>query len=495
MLFFIVGLLLIRIFYPWFWQGTLSAGDWPYLFAENIKEFSWMPEIRYLWLAPYYQIVTKIVVQYLRVPWEITEKLFWFLPFVLLSLWSSYRLTKSALGSLIYTTNTYALMIVGGGQLGVAFAYALAPLVLKFLMETKKIMLTGLIVALQVSFDPRITALTVIAALIYYGFIGVTLRKLFFVGICVGIAGIFNLYWIVPLLNSHAPIAQQLGETTIASIKFLSFATFEQTISLVHPNWPENIFGKIYFMQPEFLVVAILAFSSLIFKPKTTKVLYFAVIALIGAFLAKGANPPFGEVYIWLFTYVPGFSLFRDPSKFYLYPVLAFSVLIPFAIQSTKKIRFFSLLFILFWSFTIREALLGQLSGTFKPTTVPHEYVRLKDFLVSQQEPFQTLWIPERQRFGFASKLHPAVDARLLTGESSISGILAWINSKDAQRELSSRNIKYIVVGYDSRGELFLTDRKYDETVYDETLDQVTKISWLHKEGEFGKIGVFEVVH
>src|SRR3989344_2949384 len=194
MIFIAVLIVIALVFIPRATFATLSLGVWPFFFVKNIKEFSWIPEIRYLWLAPYYQIVTKIVVQYLRVPWEITEKLFWFLPFILLSLWSSYRLTKSALGSLIYTTNTYALMIVGGGQLGITFAYALAPLVLKFLMETKKIMLAGLIVAVQVMFDPRVAVLTMIAALVYYGFIGVTLRKLFFIGVCVGVAAIFNLY-------------------------------------------------------------------------------------------------------------------------------------------------------------------------------------------------------------------------------------------------------------------------------------------------------------
>ena len=33
-------------------------------------------------------------------------------------------------------------------------------------------------------------------------------------------------------------------------------------LSLLHPNWPENLFGKVYFLQPEFLILPILAFSA-----------------------------------------------------------------------------------------------------------------------------------------------------------------------------------------------------------------------------------------
>ncbi len=485
MLFFVLTIVLF-IFRSWFAASSLSAGDWPYLFFENIREFSWSPQIRFLWLAPYYQILTKFAVQYLGIPWAATEKIFWFLPFILLSLFGSYRLSRSPLGALIYTTNTYALMIVGGGQMGIAMAYAIAPLVLSRFIKGKGVVLNGLLLSAQVMFDPRIAFLTLIASIIFRP----SLRA---VGTSIGIAAIFNLYWIIPLLRSHASIAQQLGEATIASAKFLSFATFEQTISLLHPNWPENIFGKVYFMRPEFLFIAIIAFSSLLVKPQSRKMLYFALLALVGAFLAKGTNPPFGEVYAWIFTRVPGFSLFRDPTKFYLFVALAFSVLIPSAVETVKKGKMASFLFIIFWVFTIRQAVFGQLTGTFRPMPIPQEYIQLKDFLYTQPQAFQTLWIPQRQRFGFSSSLHPGLDATELSKESSISGILLWLNKSDAQNEFIQMHVKYIIVPYDSRGELFLTDRTYDERLYLETYNQIKLIPWLHQNGSFANIGVFEV--
>lgn len=486
------------IYRSWFTPFALSSGDWPYLFLENIKEFSWLPEIKFLWLAPYYQILTKIAVEYLRIPWEITEKLFWFFPFIVLSLISSYKLTKSALGALIYTTNTYILMIIGGGQLGVSLSYALAPMVLKSFIDSKYVFFMGVVLTAQAMFDPRVALLTVVASVLYYLFKYHDRRQLFQAFestlISIGLALLLHLYWILPLLRSQASIARQLVEATASTVKFLSFATFEQTLSLLHPNWPENIFGKVYFMKPEFLFLPMLAFSSLLIAKKSRTVLYFSLLALLGAFLAKGINPPFGGIYLWLFENVPGFALFRDPTKFYLFPAIAFSVLIPTALEKVKKGKMASILFIIFWMFTIRQALFGQLTGTFKPAPVPQEYIALKNFLVAQPVAFQTLWIPERQRFGFASKLHPAIDARLLSRESSISGILAWISKEEIQGELATENIKYVIVPYDSRGELFLTDRKYDEVMYRATVDQLATIPWFGKLDAFSQIGVFEVL-
>ncbi|MBI5619665.1 hypothetical protein HY950_01770 [Candidatus Gottesmanbacteria bacterium] len=502
MIFPLFVILLIGIIYrAWFTLVPLSSGDWPFLFVENIREFSWLPEIRFLWLAPYYQIVTKIVVQYLRVPWEITEKLFWFLPFIVLSFVSSYKLTKSALGSLIYTTNTYILMIVGGGQMGVALAYALAPLVLKkytvHSTQYTALIANGLLLATQVMFDPRIALLTILAVLLYQIVVGKSSIKNLFLSLGVPIlfTTILHLYWLIPLITNPSVVGRQIGEATSAAVEYLSFASFSQTLSLLHPNWPENIFGKIYFMRPEFLVLPLIAFGSLLFLKNSKQnrtTLFFVFLALLGAFLAKGASEPFGEVYIWLFNHVPGFALFRDPTKFYLYVALAFSMLIPFSLERVNKVKMVSLLFVIFWAFTIREALLGQLTGTFKPMTVPQEYIRLKDFLYRQPEQFQTLWVPERQRFGFRSLLHPALDARLVSKQSSISGILAWITREDTKKELDALQVRYVVVPSDVRGELFLTDRTYDEVLYNEAIQALDSLSWLKRISAFAPVILYE---
>ena len=153
-----------------------------------------------------------------------------------------------------------------------------------------------------------------------------------------------HAFWLLPTLVTHGSAISEFGAiyTSSNSIAFFSFAKFEDAFGLLHPNWPENIFGLTHFMRPEFLLLPFLAFSSLLFvakeNKKNTYVLFFALLALLGAFLAKGVNDPFGGVYLWFFDHVPGFIMFRDPTKWYLLIVLSYSVLIPYTVGKVYEV-------------------------------------------------------------------------------------------------------------------------------------------------------------
>lgn len=433
----LVVILLLVTFRPWFFvPGTLSAGDWPYLYIEHIRSFLWTPEPRFLWLSPYYQILSKIAIE-LGLSWHFVERMFWFWPWIGLSIYSSFVLTRSWVGALIYTTNTYALMLVGGGQMGVAMAYALAPLVLT----------RPMVFPIQAMFDPRIALLTLL----------VSLRKnpkQLIVPLI--ITAVFHAYWWIPFIKNPSILSTQFQGATSEAVKYLSFASFSNAISLLHPNWPENIFGKVYFMRPEFLGIPILAFGAMLLKKLHPKIIFFAFLALIGAFLAKGSSEPLGGLYLWLFDHVPGFSLFRDATKFYLYVALAYAVLIPYVLEKLNK-KLFVILFLVLWGFTIREAIAGNLTGTFKPIEVPAEYVKFKESDVA--------WYPKKSRF-------------------SVSG-------SDFQ---TLKNIRYVVVPADVRGEIFVTDRMYDESKHQEAIALVATMSGLRRVDEYKDLAVFEVM-
>lgn len=55
---------------------------------------------------------------------------------------------------------------------------------------------------------------------------------------------------------------------------------------------------------------------------------FFAVLALLGIFLSKQVAPPGGFVYKLLFDHFPGFSAFREASKFYVLIAMSYSVMI-----------------------------------------------------------------------------------------------------------------------------------------------------------------------
>jgi hypothetical protein len=150
-------------------------------------------------------------------------------------------------------------------------------------------------------------------------------------------------------------------------------------------------------------------------------------------------------------------------------------------------------LFIIFWLFTIRQAVLGQLGGTFKQHTIPQEYVELEKFLSSQSNFSRTFWIPSLQKFGYYSSLHPAVNGENFFHVASISRVLDLLGKQETENKLQEASIKYVIVPYDSEGELFVTGRKYDNKMYKDTIASAFSIPWLTRINGFGKIAVFQV--
>lgn len=506
----IVLLIIYFIYRSWFiFSGTLSAGDWPYLFAENIREFSFTPDIRFLWLSPYYQMLTKFLFEYGRLSWPMIEKFFWFFPFLVLSVWSSYKWTKSWIGVLLYTTNTYILMVVGGGQMGVALAYALAPLVFKrFIVHSSQftdVAISSLLLAVQVMFDPRIALLTVVAAVVYWIVVRRGLKRMIkWFAVPVGITTVIHTYWWVPLLKNPGILRTQLHEVSSDAVKYLSFASYSQTFSLLHPNWPENVFGKVYFMRPEFLLIPILAFGVFLWgkKQEIRAAIPYGFLALLGAFLAKGAKEPFGELYVWLFEHVSGFWLFRDSTKFYLLIALAYTYLIPISVESlasrwktgiTTSLKVLGVLFFLMWAVLIRQAVTHDLSGTFQSHWIDPEYVQLKNLMTALPDGAATYWVPSRQRFGFTSQSHPALSASEKIPGGNLTAILSSLQLADIQLRLEQEGIVYVVVPYDTAGEIFLTDRVYDQTIYEQTVEAVDKIPWLVPVETFTKVRVWSL--
>jgi hypothetical protein len=78
--------------------------------------------------------------------------------------------------------------------------------------------------------------------------------------------------------------------------------------------------------------IPLIAFASLLkIKPRckaTADILYFALMAVVGIFIAKGAHPPFGEYWSWLYNNIGLFRIFRDSYKFASIISLSYAVLI-----------------------------------------------------------------------------------------------------------------------------------------------------------------------
>ena len=549
------SLMIFFVFRSWFVNTEILGGDWPYFSQEAINNFPSLPPswsgthgngfggtIITYGLDTYLYSTGWFFSQILHIPWVIVYKFFWFGMFLFLSIFSSIFLIRTALsktvlwqkllGAFLYTANTYILLVTSGGQMGVALAYGIAPLVLAIFMKSmdsftgtkeewqsriKLSLLSGLILSLQILFDFRFAYMTMFAVVLYYLFTMSRQRvaKLFFsLVIPVGISVLLHLFWILPLLVFRQNPTASLDSvyTSVASLQFFSFATFENSLGLLHPNWPENIFGKVAFMKPEFLLLPLLAFSSLLFLTKDVKknILFFALLSLFGAFLAKGAQAPFGQLYIWAFEHIPGFVMFRDPTKWYLLIALSYSVLIPFAlkrifsiISNTAKFsikpkifnlqNIFVVLLISYFFYLIHPAFFGQLGRTFQSHTVPQEYVQLRDKLGTEKSFYRTLWVPRQSRFTYNSYTHPSVEADPLFHATNAAEFSQRLHDPKTQSLLSNRSIKYVIVPYDSLGEIFVKDRKYDPAQPKAYTDELQKITWLSPVDEFHDLAVFQI--
>lgn len=542
----VIVLFVIFIFRSWFTSFSLSTGDWGYKFPKAIQGFSICPfawdvefhnrlggsTIFLLALNTYFHAATVFLAEVLHIPWILIEKIMWFWPYIIVSMLGSFLLfrrlisrdaTFALISSLIFTTNTYALMITGGGQMGVAMGYAMIPFVvwgftgtledLNYRKILKRSVLAGLLFAIQLLFDLRLAYATLILLGIYYlvfllrvDFWALFKKTFLFFAIIPGIVIVgLNFFWLVPFFVVGQNPLNSLGETFtgVGIVKFLSFAKFENTISLLQPNWPENIFGKVYFMRPDFIVLPIFAFLSLLFikKDKNDRVIFaMVIIGLIGAFLAKGSGEPFGEIYIWLFQKFPGFQMFRDSTKWYGFVALSFSLLVPYTLMRVSSIRFkqhttyYILLttFLLFWAFTIRQNFLGELKGTFAPHKSPSEYFQLADFLSTQSQFFRTLWFPSLHQYSYSSASHPAIPGGDFLSVYSNKAILQKMGQKNIVSLLDDSSIKYVIVPSDTEGKLFTTDRKYSKKKYDALVSGLKKVSVLKQIKQFGRIVVFE---
>lgn len=473
----------------------------------------------------------------------IAERLGWWLPFLIIGFISSLTLTKyvlkqsvfSWLAPLIFLFNTYILILLSGGQIaGIGLAYAFIPFVLlsyiKLLEQQtfKNAVITGIILSIAVMFDVRMT---------YVGLVGIglyllvkiifslkrshfntktILSSLLFIVLIPGLVTfLLHAFWLIPLAFVRQNPLTQFGDgyTTTNAVTFFSFAKFEDALGLLHPNWPENIFGKTYFMRPEYLILPLLAFSSLLFiqKKKNEKnlseegqhIFYFILLGLLGIFLAKGANDPFGFIYLWLFSHVPGFIMFRDPTKFYLLIAIAYSILIPFSVWKIynwlqqKKIRYMQHIFvaivILALLFLIRPALFRQLGGTFQVHIVPAEYIRLENALSDDTSFSRILWVPSVERYAVFSQNHPVVYATDLLHVASLSAVLQQLKKPDTEQKLQERSIKYLILPYDTQKEIFIIDRKYDPKLQKNALQTLRNVSWLTELPGFGNIHVFSL--
>lgn len=510
------------------------ANDFPYAFREAVRggfDFpqvwsrigSGMGEYRALTLWAWPIDFLYGIGGFIGIDFSILEKALGVIPIFAVGILSIlkfleyYKVGKFGriVGTFFYLINTYILLIVDGGQFVIGLAYAFMPVVfLSFVKSTggdwRRKIFAGLSISLLGFFDVRFIYILGIPLFLYFVYkVVFSQQRIYLISnwiksILVSVFILFgiNLYWILPTIlvkdTSFLGTYNRVSQTS-----FLNFTQLKHAISLLQPHWFENVFGVIPPFRREFLLIPLLAFLAPILKRKNKEVWFWTIITIISVFLTKGANPPFPEIYPWFFTHIPGFSLFRDSTKFFFLVALSYSVLISFTIDELIK-RFpkfkiiFPTLVIIYLLFLVRPVYLGKMTGTFSEPRYKDEYFSVADKLEANKSFGRIFWIPSKAPLGFSSPTHPTVEASRL--ESLRPFAAATVGSFETQNFIREGNymgelfdisgIKYIAYPYFDPKRDNMSEEKVE--YYNTFLAQIESLPWISKKISDIPIPVFE---
>lgn len=453
--FYTISILLIiniLIYWRWFFNfGTLTYGDWGYVFHETIKDYFIQPSI---WSeSSFGNVLITISSAPVRIIWgilsysvsfELAERLLYLWPSILITSISIYFLAKKFLNSktalfvtsLTYSYSTY--FILGRtGSLTLEMAYAIAPFFLLAFINylenfgVRYLVITSTLGAILGFYEFRAFYLVAWVCVFYFLFDLIfskdklVLWRIILKGCKASfpfiLILILNIFWILPLFFTSS-ISD--NSTFSRGLFGNGFMNITESIAAFHPFWSGEKYVA-FVVNPipyYFFLMPIFAYLGLILNRKNKYFLFFGFISLLGVFLAKQADIPFPGTYQWLYNHLPGFNAFRESSKMYFFIALGYSILIGSFIDwlwvnwnvGKEKIflkYFFTclILLVIFWN--TKPIVTGELGSIMLARQIPPDYLVLKDFIINQNDNFRTIWVPNSSRWGFYNIQNPKLDA------------------------------------------------------------------------------------
>lgn len=507
-------------------KPVIVSHDLDYYFPGTLKELVSLPliwreffvgdglgefTIPTLWAWPVIFITAYL--NWLGLDFSLIIKILFIPTILLLSFISIKKLTyfygisgwSQTISILFYLTNTYIILLVDGGQLGLALAYGLFPLTFLSFKKclnasTSANIINAAIFTIALSFfDMRIIFL--LALLLFLDLLFETIIKkqpqkilnylkaallatMFLIGV--------HFFWLLPSLYSRLP-ELPIGYNRATQVNFLSFATITHSLYSLQPHWYENVFGQIRPVKAEFALIPILVFISAILKRKDVNVAFWLTTAIISIFLTKGSNEPLPQIYKWAFENILGFSFFRDPTKFFFLLALSYSVLLGTSSSAIlqklayfPKIRFIFITFcIAYLLFLSRPIWLDQMTGLFAEPIYQREYFQLASLLSKEESFSRILWIPKKPSLGFVSSNHPSLDAIRLSQKRPFAvGTVGTYETLNFLREAAYMGELLDVSGVGFITDPYLNPRRDDMhpdniRYYYTFLNQLSKRPWV----------------
>ncbi len=300
-----------------------------------------------------------------------TEKLWFIFIFVLPGLTMYYLMSvitkkeeiiPKIISPLFYMFNPFVLVHSTTMQWGTLLVYGVSPLLLGFFIkgsksqkQVKYAILIGLSSLIFASAGVNLVTYTVawmpIVFYILYDMLNQRkTRILLFIGKVIIVTFLLNLFWIIPYVIFFSDSSPYT--TTLASVDVTHHLKWSSEYSnlgylfrlLGKWGWLKGSQGSFYypyhpvyenqlFIFTLFIPIILILWSTLNKVIKREHIFFFLLL-LTGLFLAKGTNPPLGEIYLFLFKTFPGFWVFRESfPRFMPMVVLSYSVLLGISTQ------------------------------------------------------------------------------------------------------------------------------------------------------------------
>ena len=452
-LYFLLSLLLILVYWSWFIPGPRVAIDYPFISKSFLEYYFSVPFVWteagaeglgqystfFLWGWPLSFLIS--IGALVGFSFAFLERIIYLLPILILGvigIWKvgrEFRLSNLScfISCFFYLSNTYILLLIDGGQLSIALAYAWFPMCFLLLKKStkngiKNKILSGLAIAILGFFDIRFIYILGLLGLMLFLYQLLLIEKknlisffITWIKTILSLTFIFlglHFYWLYPFLM--VPISSSMYQYFIQT-SFTNFVNSGHSLLALAPHWYINVFGKITSLKFEFIFIPILVFLAPLLRIRNRETGFWLIIAVSSVFLSKGSGEPFPQLYMWLFNYVPGFSLFRDPTKFFFLVMFSYSILIGISVDeivkrlgtNTKKGYLFVALIVFYLLFLIRPVIFGEMTGTLSIPPLQKEYSSLARLLDSDKTFGRVFWIPHFPDLGYADSIHPRVEAAI----------------------------------------------------------------------------------
>lgn len=462
-LYFLLILILVAVYWQWFVPGPKVANDFPLISQAYLNSMMDLPRawtdrggdglgqyaIFSLWSYPASLIMGGLA--NLGLGFNILERLFFIIPFLILGIFSIwkflgiFKFSKEAkfLSSIFYLANTYIILLIDGGQLLIVLSYAFFPLC--FLAIEKAIdqnirqkILAGLAVVLLGFLDIRFIFVLLLLSFIrfLYGLIYQdTKGRVYWIKQWVSLGLIasvmllgFNAFWLIPFFSFPG---SQESFARLTHMTNTTRANIGHSILMISPHWYKNIFGNISLLRAEFILLPILAFIALLksissqaslIKKRNYFVGFWLLIAVVAIFLSKGPGQPLANIYPFLYSNIPGFSLFRDSTKFFFLLALAYAFLLAVSadwlLGKFKSWKFkipVIFLGVSYLLFLIRPVFLNQMTGMLSSPVNKDEFDEIAKILKSDDKFSRVFWIPATRPLSYSDQIHPIVEALRMT--------------------------------------------------------------------------------